>query len=241
MSVFTPLLNSWTAELNSHSHIFEQLSSWKWSENPNIKSWNQTRKPPDEIVIRKHLIRSKRELERRDCVHDYFKTTTQPINHCESFLSSQTPIHGLICSDFHNLCFSSSSPKNAARQTEKSWFLLDKRNSVRDALAIGLNIYCNKWNTVTFGADGSALKMLLELTKQHAKLKQGAQCRKPPQGVQDWAIRKTILKLFKCCFLTLSSDRTRPRWRGVGGKLSGSSSVWQLLSQSGYEWGGSHF
>ena len=141
---------------------------------------------------------------------------------------------------FYNLCFSSSSPKNAACPTEKSWFLLDKRISVRDTLVTGLNIYCNKWNTVTFGADGSALKMLLELTKQHAKLKQGAHPPPPPQGVQDWPIRKTILKLFKCCFLTLSSDRTRPRWRVVGGKLSSSSSVWQLLSQSGYEWGGSH-
>ena len=46
-------------------------------------------------------------------------------------------------------------------------------NSVRKPLIIDWTIYCNKWNTDILGADGSTLKILPALNKQHAKSKQG--------------------------------------------------------------------
>ena len=50
-------------------------------------------------------------------------------------------------------------------------------NNVRKALVIGSTTYYSEWNTVMLGADGSALEILLELTKR------GSVMQKTPQGL----------------------------------------------------------
>ena len=58
-----------------------------------------------------------------------------------------------------------------------SWELA---NCISNCYVPEVSLSAKKFNAVMLGADSSALKMLLELTKQPCKPKQGVRGRKPP-------------------------------------------------------------